>query len=152
VKVVFPTLREKLKKHRVYLVNMAGGEAVSDKALDLCLQQIQESGRSSSASSASVTAPCPKALISKRAPNTAGSSTTPTRRKDFPLPLAPRLGEGPSNPQRTRPAREQSAAVLPQVPGGGCRALARTSSAKKSADVPQEVELAEEKARKEELT
>jgi type I restriction enzyme M protein len=50
VKVVFSALREKLEKHRVHRVEMAGGEAISsqrsplnDKAVYLCLQQIEES-------------------------------------------------------------------------------------------------------------
>src|SRR5438045_9404282 len=48
VKVVFPALRERLEKHRVYLIDIdlrwgvTREQAENDRALDLCLQQIDE--------------------------------------------------------------------------------------------------------------
>src|SRR6266550_4652914 len=48
VKVVFPALRERLEKHRVYLIDIdlrwgvTRDQAENDEALDLCLQQIDE--------------------------------------------------------------------------------------------------------------
>ncbi len=48
VKVVFPALREKLEKHRIYLIDIdlrwgvTREQAENDQALDLCLQQIDE--------------------------------------------------------------------------------------------------------------
>src|SRR3954469_14362868 len=48
VKVVFPALREQLARHRVHLVDIdlrwgvTREQAENDKALDLCLQQIDE--------------------------------------------------------------------------------------------------------------
>ena len=45
-----------------------------------------------------LTATCPKTLTRKRGPNSADSSTTTARCKDFRLPPAPQLGEGSPNP------------------------------------------------------
>src|SRR6266571_4344076 len=48
VKVVFPALREKLEKHRLYLIDIdlrwgvTREQAENDQVLDLCLQQIDE--------------------------------------------------------------------------------------------------------------
>jgi tetratricopeptide (TPR) repeat protein len=48
VKVVFPNLRERLEKHRIYLIDIdlrwgvTRGQAENDQVLDLCLQQIDE--------------------------------------------------------------------------------------------------------------
>ena len=49
VKVVFPALREKLERYRIHLVDIGlrwgvtAEQADNDMALDLCLQQIDES-------------------------------------------------------------------------------------------------------------
>src|SRR5438132_12372509 len=48
VKVVFPALRERLEKHRIYLIDIdlrwgvTREQAENDQVLDLCLQQIDE--------------------------------------------------------------------------------------------------------------
>src|SRR5438046_4306225 len=48
VKVVFPALRERLEKHRIYLIDIdlrwgvTREQAEKDQVLDLCLQQIDE--------------------------------------------------------------------------------------------------------------
>ncbi|MBI1917034.1 MAG: DUF4062 domain-containing protein [Planctomycetes bacterium] len=48
VKVVFPALRERLEKHRIYLIDIdlrwgvTREQAENDLVLDLCLQQIDE--------------------------------------------------------------------------------------------------------------
>ncbi|MBI3797269.1 MAG: DUF4062 domain-containing protein [Deltaproteobacteria bacterium] len=74
VRFVFPRLREQLLPRRIHLVDIDlrwGAFRLRNWECGMRNGKRQHSRR--------VTATCPKALTSKRAPNTDGSSTTPKR-------------------------------------------------------------------------